>query len=247
MVVMAVLGLGSPSACSTGAKSATALRLLRILQHGLVSSPGICEQLTLPPLASAVAAVAGPTASVHLGRCARSLRCLVPTSLRGAQLRHWVSLHWPRIQGTPVLPSGPGLPSQGDVSVLLDDVFIIMAQAPETLLEYDIRGLLPLHVAARRRCPRLLRLLLEAQVPVDSVAEADGRTALHYAAAAADAACTRLLLEARADPHMRDSRRRLPLEFATRVSASDVQDLLLHRMAGGQPTTCAGAMGCQML
>lgn len=130
-------------------------------------------------------------------------------------------------------------------AALVDSAFIAAARTPRALSQCDARGLSPLHAAARRRSPQLVRLLLELRAPVDLVCDQDGRTPLHCAAAAGDARCVRLLLEFRASPSARDHMRKLPLELAARMRAEDVQTELLTSMEkqqqGSSTTTCTTA------
>eukprot|EP00747_Dinoflagellata_sp_TGD_P191254 gnl/TRDRNA2_/TRDRNA2_54373_c0_seq1.p1 gnl/TRDRNA2_/TRDRNA2_54373_c0~~gnl/TRDRNA2_/TRDRNA2_54373_c0_seq1.p1 ORF type:complete len:227 (-),score=26.04 gnl/TRDRNA2_/TRDRNA2_54373_c0_seq1:52-732(-) len=202
---------------------------------------------SLPPLASAVAEHLGPTGSVRLGRCSHDWRPLVPTSLRGEMRLRWVQEHWLRCPPQAELFAGYGgaTSSAGawpadaqSLVVLADETWVVVMQAPELLARVDAYGLTPLHIVCRRRCAVLCDLLLSLRAAPNTPSPADGRTPLHYAAAAGDERCTRLLLRARADPEVQDQLRRVPLQLATRVGANEVQEALLERMEADKTPSC---------
>jgi len=130
-----------------------------------------------------------------------------------------------------------------DLHNLIDSAFIAAVRAPQALTQCDARGLSPLHVAAIRRSSQLVGMLLTLRATVDVVSGIDGRTPLHYAAAAGDKKCVQLLVDHNADLHLRDKLRRLPLELAARVRAEEAQEILLVAMeqhSGGDATGCTG-------
>eukprot|EP00933_Yihiella_yeosuensis_P023704 TRINITY_DN18448_c0_g1_i1.p1 TRINITY_DN18448_c0_g1~~TRINITY_DN18448_c0_g1_i1.p1 ORF type:complete len:173 (-),score=33.14 TRINITY_DN18448_c0_g1_i1:22-540(-) len=120
---------------------------------------------------------------------------------------------------------------------LLDLAFLISAREPETIFQLDCRGQSPLHGAASTKCPGLLRLLLDRSANVNLAGSSDGRTALHLAALAGDTKSAEWLIEAKADPHLQDHLRRLPLELAIRAGAEDVQEVLLAGMAAASSSS----------
>lgn len=78
-------------------------------------------------------------------------------------------------------------------------------------LTYEEELTTPLHVAASRGHPEVLRLLLRRRARPDHAP--GGRTALHEACAAGHAACARVLLVAGADPNIPDQDGKLPLHL----------------------------------
>eukprot|EP00401_Gymnodinium_catenatum_P042764 CAMPEP_0117543712 /NCGR_PEP_ID=MMETSP0784-20121206/45201_1 /TAXON_ID=39447 /ORGANISM="" /LENGTH=226 /DNA_ID=CAMNT_0005340497 /DNA_START=165 /DNA_END=846 /DNA_ORIENTATION=- len=191
---------------------------------------------SLPPLASSVAAFAGPVASARLGLGGRRLLDLTPTGLDVVARRQWVEEHWPREASSDMLSSDRwprGAKGEERVAAL-----------DEALVRLDAWGLCPLHAAARQRCVALCRLLLSARACVNAAISAHGGwTPLHCAAAAGDVACTRALLAARANPECQDELHRVPLELAVRARSESVQEALLSQMRSSTPL-CAGDSGC---
>lgn len=214
--------------------------LFRVLVFG-GGRPGLGA---LPPLASVVATALGPAGCVRLGLCARPWQDLVPTGLSGSPRRRWAAEHWPRpacsdlAPGERRLPTADGAPS---ASAAFDEAWLLVEQDPAVLEHRDPWGATPLHVAARRRCLPLCRILLAARASVDAANANDGWTPLHCAAAAGDAACARELLRARADPRRPDVAHRVPLELAVRCRAEAVQELLLRGMGAAEARAGGGA------
>merc|ERR1712039_490535 len=91
-------------------------------------------------------------------------------------------------------------------------------------------GMTPLHVAARRRCLPLCRLLISEKALVDAASDQDRWTPLHAAVAARDVGCTQALLVARADPHCQDKGGRTPMQMAIRSGEEAVREALAAHM-----------------
>lgn len=203
---------------------------------------------TLPPLAAAISQFAGPLAGARLGLSSRGWCNLTPTNLGGDDRRQWACEHWPRDAASRLL-SSEAWPHKANAQVMaacLDEAWALVSQAPAVLAQPDTKGLYPLHVAARQGCLPLCLVLLEARADVNVIACGFAKwTPLHCAAAAGDAACTRALLAARADPDRQDEMMRVPFEIAVRQRSEIVQEVLLARM---EPPSigCAGDRWCTM-
>ena len=91
----------------------------------------------------------------------------------------------------------------------------------------------PLHVAAKRGDARGCRVLLEAAAGATAVdeADADGQTALHWAADGGHAAVAAVLLEFGARPDAQDADGSTPLHMACVCEQLDVARLLCERGA----------------
>ena len=99
---------------------------------------------------------------------------------------------------------------------------LLDAGAPAHSIFPDGSGCTPMHYAVRHGCEYLLELLIEAGAPPD-VADADGRTPLHWAGElrCSDSALeiVRLLLDAGASASRPDGRGRTPLHAAAALVA----------------------------
>mmetsp|Transcript_99436 Transcript_99436/g.278462 ORF Transcript_99436/g.278462 Transcript_99436/m.278462 type:complete len:271 (+) Transcript_99436:58-870(+) len=121
----------------------------------------------------------------------------------------------------------------------LDRVFVALVLAPEVLVSCDSKGLSLLHRAARQRRYAIVSLLVHLRAPVDAASRVDGRTPLHCAAASGDGKCVKALLQARANPVVRDMHGKLPLEMSLRIR-SEAQGALLKAMRqGGGVSRCS--------
>lgn len=104
------------------------------------------------------------------------------------------------------------------------------------------RGKTALHIAAERGSLRIVQLLLEHDVDVD-MADASGRTALHYAEVVT------LLLAGGADSEARDGEGRSPLHVAADAECESVVRLLamdgadLNAAIGGEDTSINSGEG----
>ncbi|CAJ1377331.1 unnamed protein product, partial [Effrenium voratum] len=220
--------------------------LQQVLHFGAAADKRSTSHGPPPPLASAICAFLGACAAARLGRCAVGFGRFTPTGLQGPELRTWAGEHWPAASvdlpgtGEAAARLAALVAPSADASLVLDVAFAFFARQPITALEEpDVRGQRPLQVLARRKCPALLRLLLDFRAEVNAAGRLDGRCALHHAAQAGDAQSVRWLLAARADPQRRDDLRMLPLDVAARVRAEEVQEALLAAMAPA-PTCSAG-------
>lgn len=93
-----------------------------------------------------------------------------------------------------------------------------------------------LHAAIDLRVPERVETALRDRPDVNGRAE-DGRAALHLAAAAGDAVATDLLLNAKADPNVKNGRGELAVELASRADHGDVVRRLV---AGGSAVPDVG-------
>lgn len=73
-----------------------ALPSLSMTLAELLRSVDAFEDSRLPPLASQVAAFAGPTGCMRLGGCAQLWRDLVPVRIGSLAQKHWCDEHWPQ-------------------------------------------------------------------------------------------------------------------------------------------------------
>merc|ERR1712205_8 len=189
---------------------------------GGADTAGNAACLMLPPVASGLAEYTCPTASARFARCAHGVKCLTLMGLRNTSLQHWVASHWSRAQPPNLVCEKKWPVDASALDELLDEAFINTNLAANSVSKADDRGNLPLHTAARKKCPRLVDLLLCARASPNLASTLDGRTALHYAAQAGSTRCVSLLLEARADAELRDHLRRVPFELAVRMGHEEV-------------------------
>ncbi|CAE7775818.1 unnamed protein product [Symbiodinium sp. KB8] len=149
-------------------------------------------------------------------------------------LQRWVVENWPSARlpdaaqpevSTNCVVELTAMSSSSGLTVMLDTAFAVFAREPQALAVADSRGQEPLHVAARRKCPALVQLLLDLRACPHAAGSRDGRSALHLAAASSDVESVRRLLAARANPDCRDQLRMLPLDIAARLRAQDVQEV----------------------
>lgn len=218
---------------------------LEVPQGGLVEyltfgadAMGSAEGLTLTPIASSLASYSGPADSARLARCAKRLRQVTIAGLTRGAVSPWVTEAWPQERPRRLNLDGQW-PTHGiALDHALGGLFIAACHLPTSLSTPDERGLLPLQLAARKKSPRLVSLLLCARAPADMKSKEDGRTALHDAAQAGDVNCVNLLLQARAHPEVRDHLRRVPIELASRMGHAEVQEAILqHADALGSAAT----------
>ena len=107
----------------------------------------------------------------------------------------------------------------------------------------DANGMTALHVAASNSSATVFNLLIRHSAFVDSPRSHDGRTALHFAAAAHLGDVTNriaLLLEAGADPSAQDKQGWTPLHLATQQNSPEAAKVLLEHGASLNVTNAAG-------
>lgn len=92
----------------------------------------------------------------------------------------------------------------------------------------DRNGSLPLHVALSRRPanPKMVELLLKADLSTINTADKAGLTPLHLAVQGESADCVKILLNFGADLSMRNQARQTPLALAKAANDSKITELL---------------------
>merc|ERR1712039_300735 len=104
----------------------------------------------------------------------------MPTRLHEAPRHRWALQHWSLRPSASCFTSRSKWPTDvHGISAVINEAWIGIVRDPHILAKVDAWGMTPLHVAARRRCLPLCRLLISEKALVDAASDQDRWTPLH--------------------------------------------------------------------